>query len=156
MLEETHVGDVLGIGPAYVKMLKGAGIDTARKLWDADRRWVRQRMTIVGARIVEGLCGISCIPLEKCPQGKKSVTCSRSFGVRVESSEELREAVMAYVTKAAESLRRSRLAAGVVKVLINTNRFDPGPQYSNAATFELAYSTDSTDELLAWALKGLG
>lgn len=26
----------------------------------------------------------------------------------------------------------------------------------NHATFELAYSTDSTQELLAWALKGLG
>lgn len=47
------------------------------------------------------------------------------------------------------------LAAGVVTVFINTSRFDPGPQYSNSVTFELAYSTDSTDELLAWALRGL-
>lgn len=38
---------------------------------------------------------------------------------------------------------------------INTSRFDAGPQYSNSATFELAYSTDSTEELLAWAFKGL-
>jgi hypothetical protein len=27
--------------------------------------------------------------------------------------------------------------------------------YSNSVTFELTYSTDSTEELLAWALKGL-
>jgi DNA polymerase V len=74
----------------------------------------------------------------------------------VESLDELREAIAVYMTKAAERLRRSRLAAGVVTVFINTSRFDPGPQYSNSATFELAYSTDSTDELLAWALKGLG
>lgn len=40
-------------------------------------------------------------------------------------------------------------------VFINKSRFNPGPQYSNSATFELAYLTDSTDELLAWALKGL-
>lgn len=83
------------------------------------------------------------------------MTCSRSFGVPVESLGELREAVAAYMTKAAERLRRSRLAAGVVTVFINTSRFDPGPRYSNAATFELACSTDATDELLAWALKGL-
>ena len=156
VLDETPVGDVWGVGPAYAKLLKGKGIETARQLRDADQRWVRHRMTVVGARLVEELRGVSCIPLEKCPQGRKSVTCSRSFGVLVESLEELREAVAAYMTKAAERLRRSRLAAGVVTVFINTSRFDPGPQYSNSATFELAYSTDSTDELLAWALKGLG
>jgi DNA polymerase V len=155
VLEETPVENVWGVGPAYSKLLKRAGIDTARKLRDADRRWVRQRMTVVGARIVEELRGVSCIPLEKCPQGRRSVTCSRSFGVLVEPLEELREAVAVYMTKAAERLRRARLAAGVVTVFINTSRFDPGPQYSNSATSELAYSTDSTEELLAWALKGL-
>ncbi len=111
VLEVTPVGDVWGAGPAYEKLLKGKGIDTARELRDADRRWVRQRMTVAGARIVEDLRGVSCIPLEKCPHGRKSVTCSRSFGVRGESLEELREAVAAYMTKAAVGLRRSRLAA---------------------------------------------
>jgi DNA polymerase V len=156
VLDETSVGDVWGVGPAYARLLKGKGIETARQLRDADRRWVRQRMTVVGARIVEELRGVSCIPLEKCPQGRKSVTCSRSFSLLVESLDELREAVAVYMTKAAERLRRSRLAAGVVTVFINTSRFDPGPHYSNSATFELAYSTDSTQELLIWALKGLG
>lgn len=155
VLEETSVGDVWGVGPAYARLLKAKGIETARQLRDADRRWVRQRMTVVGARIVEELRGVSCLPLEKCPQGRKSVTCSRSFGVLVESLEELREAVAAYMTKAAERLRRSHFAAGVVTVFINTSRFGPGPQYSNSATYELACATDSTDELLSWALKGL-
>lgn len=155
MPDETPVGEVWGVGPAYAKLLKAAGLDTARKLRDADRRWVRQRMTVAGARIVEELRGVSCIPLEKCPQNRKSVTCSRSFGVRVESLEELREAVAIYMTKAAERLRRARLAAGVVTVFINTSRFHPGPQYSNSATSELAYSTDSTEELLGWTFKSL-
>src|SRR5918911_1160675 len=95
VLEETPVEDVWGVGPAYSKLLKAAGITTARKLRDADRRWIRQRMTVAGARIVEELRGISCLPLERCPQARKSVTCSRSFGVLVESIEELREAVTA-------------------------------------------------------------
>jgi len=155
VLEETPVEDVWGVGPAYAKLLKRVGIDTARKLRDADRRWVRQRMTVVGARVVEELRGVSCLPLERCPQSRKSVTCSRSFGVLVESIEELREAVAIYMTKAAERLRRSKLAAGVVTVFINTSRFSAQPQYSNSATSELAYSTDSTEELLGWALKGL-
>jgi DNA polymerase V len=154
-LEQTPIGEVWGVGPAYSKLLKAAGITTARKLRDADRRWIRRRMTIVGARIVEELRGISCLPLEQCPQQKKSITCSRSFGLPVESRRELREAVAIYMSRAGERLRRGKLAAGVVTVFINTNRFSPDPQYGNSITYELAYSTDSTNELLEWALKGL-
>ena len=155
VLEETPVDDVWGVGPAYSKLLKAAGINTARKLRDADRRWIRQRMTIVGARIVEELRGIRCLALEQCPQQKKSITCSRSFGRVVESPEELREAVSVYTSRAAERLRRSRLATGVVTIFISTNRFSPDPQYSNAVTYELAQATDTTEELLEWALKGV-
>jgi DNA polymerase V len=155
VLEETAVGDVWGVGPAYAKLLKAAGISTARKLRDADRRWIRRRMTVVGARIVEELRGVKCLALEQCPQQKKSITCSRSFGVLVESLGELREVVAVYMTRAAEKLRRAGLAAGVVTVFIETNRFSLEPQYENSVTCELACSTDVTAELLAWALRGL-
>lgn len=73
-------------------------------------------MTVAGARIVEGPRGVRLPPSEKCRQARKSVTCLRSFGVLVESREEIRETVVTYMTKAAERLRRSRLAAGVVTV----------------------------------------
>jgi DNA polymerase V len=122
---------------------------------DADRRWVRKRMTVVGARIVEELRGVRCLPIEQCPTQKKSITCSRSFGVLTDSIEDLREAVSVYVTRAAERLRRHQMAAGAVTVFIMTNCFSPEPQYSNSVTFDLAYSTDVTDELLEWALRGL-
>jgi DNA polymerase V len=155
LLEETLVEDVWGVGPAYSVLLRKAGIETARKLRDADRRWVRRRMTVVGARIVEELRGISCLPIEQCPPAKKSVTCSRSFGTLVESLGEMREAVAVYVTRAAERMRKHKMAAGVVTVFINTNRFSEEPQYGNSATFELAYATDATGELTEWALRGL-
>jgi DNA polymerase V len=155
VLEATPVEDVWGVGPAYSKLLKAAGITTARKLRDADRRWIRQRLTVVGARIVEELRGIRCLSLEQCPQQKKSVTCSRSFGTLVSSFDDLREAVAVYTTRAAERLRRARLAAGVVTVFISTNRFNSEPQYSNTLTYEVASATDATDELLEWSLEGL-
>lgn len=154
-LEGTPVRDVWGVGPAYAKLLKAAGLENARQLRDADRRWVRRRMTVVGARIVEELRGVSCLPIEQCPPAKKSITCSRSFGVLVESPGEMREAVAVYMTRAAERLRKHGLAAGVVTVFINTNWFGVGPQYANSATYELAYPTDVTDELLEWSLRGL-
>jgi DNA polymerase V len=126
VLEETPVENVWGVGPAYSKLLKATGINTARKLRDADRRWIRQRMTVVGARIVEELRGIRCLPLEQCPQTRKTITCSRSFGVMVESLDQLREAIRRYTSIVAERLRRFRLAAGVVTVFISTNRFSRG------------------------------
>ncbi len=92
-------------------------------------------MTVAGARIVEELRSVRHLALEQCPAQKKSITCSRSFGRLVESHDELREAV--YMTRAAEKLRRAKLAAGVVTVFINTNRFSPGPQYGNSATCEM-------------------
>lgn len=63
------------------------------------------------------------------------------------SLREMREAVVVYMTRAAERLR--------VTVFINTNRFSPEPQYANSASHELVYSTDSADELLGWVLMGL-
>ncbi|HEX8143773.1 MAG TPA: Y-family DNA polymerase [Pyrinomonadaceae bacterium] len=155
VLEETSIDDVWGIGRAYSKLLRDAGINTARKLRDADRRWIRQRLTVVGARIVEELRGIRCLSIEQCPQKKKSVTCSRSFSMLVTSLYDLREAVAVYTTRAAERLRRARLAANVVTVFISTDRFSREPQYSNTITYELASATDTTEELLEWTLKGL-
>lgn len=155
VLEEISIEEVWGIGRAYSKLLKDAGINTARKLRDADRRWIRQRLTVVGERIVEELRGIRCFSIEQCPQQKKSVTCSRSFGALVTSLDDLREAVAVYTTRVAERLRRARLAANVVTVFISTDRFSTEAHYSNTITFELACATDTTEELLEWTLKGL-
>jgi DNA polymerase V len=155
VLEETPVGDVWGIGPSYRRILLDAGIGTARELRDADRRWVRRRMTVVGARIVEELRGVRCLPLEQCPQAKRSVTCSRSFGTLTGSLADLRDAVALYTERAAERLRRARMAASVVTVFVLTDRFSAGPQYGNSVTYELASPTDTTGELLWWAQRGL-
>ena len=155
VLEATEVGGVWGIGPSYAKLLKEAGIETARELRDADSRWIRRGMTVVGARIVEELRGVRCLPLEECPQAKRSVICSRSFGELTGSLEELRDAVACYTERAAERLRRARLAASVVTVFVLTDRHAAGPQYGNSATYELASPTDTTGELAWWAQRGL-
>jgi DNA polymerase V len=112
-------------------------------------------MTVVGVRIVEELRGISCLPLERCPPARKSMSCAKSFGELVASLAEMQQAITAYLTKTAKRLRRARLAASVVIVFISTNRFSRDPQYSNSVTYESAAATDSTEELLAWIRKAL-
>ncbi|MDQ1610304.1 MAG: polymerase [Pyrinomonadaceae bacterium] len=153
-LERTPAGEVWGIGRRYDKLLKERGITNARQLRDCDVRWARRAMTVVGARVVEELRGVSCLPLELAPPAKRSVTVSRSFGRPVESLAELREAVAFYTTRAAEKLRRHKLAAGAITVFVSTNRFDKNsPQYANSATVEAAFPTDATRELLAVTLE---
>jgi DNA polymerase V len=67
----------------------------------------------------------------------------------------MREAVATYTSRAAEKLRRDRLAAGVVTVFITTNHFSDEPQYSNAVTLTLPVATNDTSELLAYVLCGM-
>lgn len=154
-LRRTPVEEIWGVGPAYSKLLKQKGILSALQLRDVDVRWARQAMTVVGARVVMELRGVSCLPLESCPPSKKSLTCSRTFGQSTPSLSDLREAMAYYATRVAEKLRRGRLAAGVVTVFVHTDRHADGPQYFNAGTHTLAYPTDSTQEIMRCALDAL-
>jgi DNA polymerase V len=112
-------------------------------------------MSVVGARIIEELRGVRCLPLEQCPRARRSVTCSRSFGELTGSLEELRDAVAFYAERASERLRRAALAASVVTVFVLTDRYAAGPQYGNSVTYELASPTDTTGELVWWAQRAL-
>ncbi|MFL6209826.1 MAG: Y-family DNA polymerase [Pyrinomonadaceae bacterium] len=148
-LERTPVENVWGIGRQHAKRLRSYGITTARQLRDVDVRWAHRAMSVVVARIVEELRGNSCLALESCPQSKKSLTCSRSFGRVVETRAELREAVALFTVRVAERLRKNGLAASAITVFVATNRFAKGETYyENSATVEMAYPTDTTPELL--------
>ncbi len=152
-LERTVIEDVWGIGRRRAKLLQSRGINTALDFARADHGWVRRALTIVGARIQAELNGVRCLELETQPAARKSVTCSRSFGAAIETLSEMKEAVASFMTKAAEKLRQSELAASVVTVFLHTNRFrQDEPQYANSVTHELLYPTNTDDELLKVAL----
>lgn len=154
-LARVPVEEVWGIGRNRARLLKGAGIKTARDLRSADDRWIRSRMSVAGLRIVHELRGTSCLPLEECPSSKKSITVSRSFGCAVETLAEVREAVACYVSKAAEKLRSGRLAARVLMVFLATNRFSDAPQYAPSVIINLPVPSDLTPELIRYAHEGV-
>jgi DNA polymerase V len=138
VLAELPVGEIWGIGSRLSYRLHQQGILTALQLRNVELPWIQQLMGIVGVRLVQELRGISCLPLELCPTPRKSCCVSRSFGVLVETVEDLKEAVATYGARAAAKVRRDGLMAGVVTVFINTNRFKPEePQYSNSAVVQL-------------------
>jgi hypothetical protein len=119
---------------------------TALALRDVDTRWARKKMTVVGARIVMKLRGVSCLPLETCPPAKKFISCTRSFPVVVRELDELREAVAVYTTRAGERLRCAGLAARAMTVFVQTNLHNLDQPYSNSTTVKMIYPTVSTQE----------
>ena len=155
-LARVPVENVWGVGRNYARRLKERGICTARELRSAHDGWVRKEMGVAGLRILYELRGTSCLPLEWCPPPKKGITVSRSFGRPVESLEEIREAVAAYVSRAGEKLRRQQLAATTLIVFLATSRFIPESHHAASVVVNLPVPTDITPELIRYAHEGVG
>jgi DNA polymerase V len=154
LLSRLAAGDIWGIGPEYSMYVKSKGIITARDVKDADERWMRKKLTVVGERIVFELRGVSCLPLESITRPKKSIMSSQSFGRPLESFEELSEALANDTARCAEKLRKQGSLTAAITVCIRTSFFHQNlPQYSNSLTMPIAYPTAFTPELLSSAQK---
>ncbi|MGE4293908.1 MAG: Y-family DNA polymerase [Desulfovibrio sp.] len=152
-LAGVEAGDVWGIGRRNARKLAALGVRTALDLRGMDEDRARKLLTVCGLRTVLELRGIPCIPLELAPPPARSVTCSRSFGVRISRLESLEEALAAFVQRAAEKLRRRGLLARAVQVYVETNRFVQEPQYTASACLPLEAATAYTPLLVATALR---
>jgi DNA polymerase V len=93
LLAQVPVSDVWGIGRRLTQRLEAQGITTALHLQQADLAMIRQLLGIVGVRTVLELRGVACLPLELCPQPRKSCCVSRGFGRPVVSLAELKQAI---------------------------------------------------------------
>lgn len=151
VLAATAVDEVWGIGPSRARLLRSVGVETALDLSRMDERRARRSLSVVGARIVRELRGDSCLPLESCPRPRRSITASRSFGRAVETRDEMCEAAAFFVSKAAERLRREKMAARVLVVFMMTNRFEPETFHESSAVVNLPVPTDLTPELIGYA-----
>ena len=156
ILKETLVEDLWGIGYRSYLKLKANQILNAWQLREADHRFIRKLLTVVGARIMLELRGIKCLPLEQVSTKKHSIACTRSFGQTISEYGQIKEAVLYFLTRAAEKMRNHNLAANAVTVLVSTDRFRPVPsEYANSATYSSTYPTDSNQEMQEWAVKTL-
>ncbi|RNI30851.1 Y-family DNA polymerase [Rufibacter immobilis] len=154
-LRAVWVKDVWGVGRQYAARLQAAGVERAFDLTQCSVDWVRRQLGgVVGVRVLKELQGKPCLQTVL-PQEKKSIASTRSFGKPVQSLAQLQEAVAAYVTRAAEKLRRQGSAAGAITVFIHTNRYAPVEQYFKSITLEMPVATDSTVELVQRAVEGV-
>lgn len=156
-LERTPIQAVWGIGNRQSKKLKQAGIHDARTLKDlTDNEILRQFNNVIMLKTVWELRGVPCFPIHQGPSVQKSVMTSRSFSRQLTDIQDLRKAVAAYVSRAAEKLRKHQLAANSITVFLSTNRFRPWePQYYRSIDVRVPVPTHCTHELLRYAFQGL-
>jgi len=155
-LAQTGVEHVWGIGiKTYIK-LKREGIDTALSLRDVDIEWMRRRFGVTGVRTIYELRGVCCYELQEQPPMRKSVVVSRIFGRKIETVEELKQAIASYACRAGEKLREEALAAGAMTAFLMTSRFvNKRKRYFNSHTVSFPTATNYTPELIDCAVKSV-
>ena len=153
LLPTVPVDEVWGIGGASAAKLARLGIQTAADLAALNPDDARALMTVTGGRTVYELRGISCLPLELMEPTRKGIAVTRSFGAPVTSWQPMREAIASYATRAAEKMRRYRVAAENIFVFMHTNTFNNDPFYSNGASARFAETTNDTGEVIALAVR---
>jgi len=154
-LARLPVDAVWGIADRLARRLKRSGIHTAKKLRDADDRWIDKKLGVVGRRIVYELRGVACLGLEDQPPDKQTICTTRSFARALSTLEEIQEAVASFVSRAAEKLRAQSSAAGVLTVFIMTGHFGEDPKYYDSTVTVLPVPSAVTHELLSYALASL-
>ena len=156
LLRMTAVSEVWGVGRRITARLRPLGIQTAWDLAQYDSASLRRQFSVVLEKTARELRGICCLELEEAVPPRQMICSSKMFGSRLRDIAPIREAVVAYVTKAAEKLRSQQSLAGALQVAIRTGMHNPNqPRYANAISCPLPYPTDDTRVLAAAAARGL-
>ncbi|MFZ5734396.1 MAG: Y-family DNA polymerase [Pseudomonadota bacterium] len=155
-LANLALTDLWGIAARMAAKLAAVGIDTPLKLRDSDPRFIRERFGVVSERMIHELRGTPCIDFETVTPDRKSIMATRSFGRAVLTKHEMQEAVASYVARAAEKMRRQRLATDCLVVFIHTNKHKPGDrQYYAARPIQLPVASADTGRLTSYAMRAL-
>lgn len=142
-LAEIDVSEVWGVGRKHSKKLQGMGIKSVFDLACTDPREMKKQFSVVMARTVAELQGISCIEIEHTPQTKQQIIASRSFGSRVTELEDLKEAISMYAQDACSRLRDESLLCGCIIAFVQSNPFDPNvPFYNKSISYTFPEPTD--------------
>lgn len=149
-----EVSEVWGIGRKHSKKLQGMGINTVLDLACAEPREMQKKFSIVMARTIYELQGISCIEIEHTPPSKKQIVASRSFGGRVTELMDLKEAISMYAQDACKRLRDEGLLCGCMIAFVQSNPFDQNvPFYNKSITGSFSEPTDCATDFVKAAVR---
>ncbi|QUY42200.1 Y-family DNA polymerase [Acaryochloris marina S15] len=154
ILATFPVKEIWGIGRQYNKWLLSQGIETAKELRDANEGMIRQKMGVVGVRMIHELRGISCLPLELVAKPKKEICVSRSFGQPVTELADLQDAIATHASRAAEKLRHQQQVAEAMIVFARTSPFK-SRYFRQSATVQFPIATSYTPAMVEAARKAM-
>lgn len=144
MYQSIEVGEIWGVGRQHAKKLNSLGIFTVLDFLNAKPEMIKDQFSIVMQRTLLELQGVSCIEIEHTPQAKKQIIASRSFGQKIYSKDELKEAITLYVQDAVSRLRSDKLLCGCIIGFAQSNPFDSSqPLYRKSESFALPQPTDN-------------
>ena len=156
ILEKVEINDVWGIGKQLTKFYHQNGIYNAKQLKNKSNTWIKKSSSVLSSKTAMELRGIPCIDLETTNSKRKSCVVSRSFGQRVESFQELKEAIAGYSLNASEKIRSESLVAKTITIFIRTSPFQNRyGYYSNSKTIDFPIATNNSIEIVKAAISGL-
>ncbi len=148
------VNEVWGIGSRLSRQLSQLGIHTVWALAQQPVQRMQAQFSVVLARTVMELNGVSCLELAEIAPDNREIMCSRSFKRPLDNLKELSEALAEFCSRAAEKLRAQDSTADSLTVFIRTNPFNPQePQYQRSATLKLAIGTLDTCRIIHGAMQ---
>lgn len=154
-LKWLKVEDIWGVGRRNAKKLFAMGAFKAIDFVNQPESWVLKNMTITGLNLQRDLKGIPTIemfPVEK----KQSIATTRTFETDIKTFEEVRERITTFTAMSAEKLREQQSLCKRLVVFLETNRFkETETQYYPSVMIRLPFPTNSTLELVKFALTGL-
>ena len=155
MLEYTDVGEIWGIGSQYALLLNRSNFKTAADFVKAPDDWVRDKMSVVGLRLLNELRGIPAIKWEFGTPAKKNICTSRSFGTLLTKKSEIAEALVNYAAACSLKLRNQKSCCNTVHVFLQTNPHKTEEkQYMRSINVDLERPSNNSAEIIKYALKG--
>ncbi len=153
ILEKVEINDVWGVGRQLTKFYKKNGVYNAKQLKNKSNTWIKKSSNVLSSRTAMELKGIPCIDLETTKTKRKSCVVSRSFGKRIETFQDLKEAVANYCLNASEKIRSESLVAKAITVFVRTSPFQKNfGYYSNTKTIDFPIATNNSIETVKTAV----
>ncbi|EHF3481046.1 DUF4113 domain-containing protein [Acinetobacter baumannii] len=151
---QIDVSEVWGVGRKHAKKLQSMGINTVFDLACSEPREMQRRFSIVMARTINELQGISCIEIEDTPPSKKQIIKSCSFGTKVTELIDLQEAIAMHAQEACKRLREEGALCGCFIVFVQSSPFDENvPFYNRSITGSFSQPTDCALDFVKAATK---
>ena len=156
ILEKVEINDVWGVGRQLTKFYQKNGIYNAKQLKNKSNTWIKKSSNVLSSRTAMELRGVPCIDIETTQTKRKSCVVSRSFGKRIETFQELKEAVANYCLNASEKIRSESLVAKAITVFVRTSPFQRNfGYYPNSKTVDFPIATNNSIETVKTAVASL-